>query len=91
MVYDIIINMYRNTNSTFGSHYAHPSYSLAKRGSSILNQKPCGLENLKNTCYISAVLQLLFLILPESLSRSKGKITGLFFKLRMTKNSKDYK
>lgn len=69
--------MYRNTtNSSYGSHYTQVrGYSVSNRGSSILSQKPTGLENLTNTCYISAVLQNLFLILPESMNKGKGKTT----------------
>lgn len=81
--------MYRTSNSTYGSH--NSQHSLGKQPVSIANQKPIGLENLKNTCYISAVLQILFLILPESLLKAKGKITGHFFKLKTTRDTKDYK
>ena len=57
----------------------------------MVSHKPVGLENLTNTCYISAILQMLFLILPEGLIKNRGKITELFFKLKDTKNTKDYK
>lgn len=85
--------MYRGTsNSSYGSHYsAVRGYSVNPRGSSIVNSKPVGLYNLGNTCYISAILQILFLILPESMSKNKGKITELFFKLKSTKDTRDYK
>lgn len=83
--------MYRTgtTNSTYGSH--HRGYSVAPKATSIVNHKPVGLYNLTNTCYISAILQILFLILPESMNKSKGKITELFFKLKSTKDTRDYK
>lgn len=85
--------MYRGTtNSLYGSHYsAHRGYSVNPRGSSIVNTKPVGLENLTNTCYISAILQILFMILPESMNKKKRKITELYFKLRSTKDTRDYK
>lgn len=69
--------MYRNTtNSAYGAHYSQVrGYSVNNRGSSILNQKPVGLENLTNTCYISAILQNLFLILPDNMNKGKGRIT----------------
>jgi ubiquitin C-terminal hydrolase len=66
--------MHRNTsNSTYGSH--HRGYSVNPKATTIINQKPLGLENLTNTCYISAIFQILFLILPESMNKKKGKIT----------------
>ena len=34
---------------------------------------------------------MLFLILPETLIKNRGKVTELFFKLKDTKNVKDYK
>ena len=83
--------MYRNTsNSTYGAHYPR-GYSVSHKASSLVNHKPVGLENLTNTCYISAILQMLFLILPETLIKNRGKVTELFFKLKDTKNVKDYK
>ena len=48
-----------------------------------------------NTCYISAVLQILFQIFNEKelLVRSKGnqEITYLFFELKKSRDAKDYK
>lgn len=84
--------MYRGTNSTYGSHYSNiRGYSVNPRASSIINQKPVGLYNLTNTCYISAILQVLFLILPEAMSKRNGKITELFFKLKASKDTRDFK
>lgn len=85
--------MYRNTsNSAYGAHHsALRGYSVNPRGSSILNQKPIGLENLTNTCYISAIFQILFIILPESINRRRGAITEMFFKLKETKDTRLYK
>jgi ubiquitin C-terminal hydrolase len=69
--------MYRTTsNSTYGSHHSSlRGYSVNPKATTIINQKPLGLENLTNTCYISAIFQIFFLILPESMNKKKGKIT----------------
>lgn len=65
--------MYRSSNATYGSHYR--GHSVNPKSSSLVSNKPKGLENLTNTCYISAVLQILFLILPETLVKHRGPIT----------------
>lgn len=67
--------MYRNTsNSAYGGHYTR-GYSVSHKVPSLVSQKPVGLANLTNTCYISAVLQMLFPILPETLVKNRGKVT----------------
>lgn len=64
---------------------------MSHKTSTLVGHKPVGLENLTNTCYISAILQMLFLILPDSLSKSRSAITRLFFQLKDTKSTRDYK
>ena len=81
--------MYSSSNSTYGSHYR--GHSVNYRTSSMINNKPVGLENLTNTCYISAILQILFMIIPESMNQKKGRITTLFFELKKSKSVTDYK
>ena len=83
--------MYRGTsNSTYGSHYQR-GYSQSHKSSSMVSNRPQGLENLTNTCYISSILQILFLLVPSSMNKNKGTITELFFKLKNTKDKTDYK
>lgn len=89
------------SNSTYGSYYNNsymPSSSPNKRTyalSSTYPPSPKGLENLTNTCYISAVLQVLFEIINESdfpiSSKSKQEITALFFSLKKSKNTDEYR
>lgn len=67
--------MYQSSNSSYGAHYRHRGHSVNPKYSSLVRSKPTGLENLTNTCYISAVLQILFLILPENLIKNRGPIT----------------
>lgn len=82
--------MYRSSNSAYGAHYRGHSVNT-RVSSSALNNKPVGLYNLTNTCYISAVLQILFLILPDSLNQKKGKVSTLFYQLKSTRDTRDYK
>ena len=90
------MSYYHTSSSTYGSHYssslAHKTPSYAQQRSSSISKpnknKPIGLVNLTNTCYISAVLQVLFLIIPQSLK--SGKITKAFFKLKNSHDKPDY-
>lgn len=72
--------MHSNPNSAIGNNY-YPDHSTNNRALSsyALNTKPIGLYNIKNSCYISAVLQILFVILPDSLNPNKGILTRLFY------------
>lgn len=73
----------RSTNSTYGAHYSQPrGYSVNQQAKSMVSQKPKGLENLTNTCYISAILQVLFMILPSSMNKGKDRITDMLFRLK---------
>lgn len=89
------------SNSSYGSSYNNRSMlnsSPQKRTytiSSTYPSSPSGLENLTNTCYISAVLQVLFEIINESdfpvTSKSKQEITALFFSLKKSKSTDEYR
>lgn len=84
---------FATTNSTYGSYF---NYGASNRSPS--KSKPSvntttssniiGLVNLTNTCYISACLQILFQLIPETLS--SGSISKLFFCLKKTHDRKDY-
>ena len=52
--------------------------------------KPVGLENLENTCYLSAVLQILFKIIPVEFKDRAGTIMGQFFELKEQTNKDNY-
>jgi ubiquitin C-terminal hydrolase len=77
------------SNSTYGSFYKP---TPGKRPKSVIlgSSQPLGLENLNNTCYISAILQILFLILPES-PNWKGRITQQLFRLKAKRDHKEYR
>lgn len=89
------------SNSSYGSSYNNRSLlnsSPQKRTYNISSSyppSPLGLENLTNTCYISAVLQVLFEIINESdfpiTSKSKQEITSLFLSLKKSKSTDEYR
>lgn len=89
-------NLYQNT--TNNSSVLNRPNSLIKGPNSNLNygvkshlsstNKPIGLENLTNTCYISACLQILFLVIPETMK--SGKVMQAFLQLKKTHDKRDY-
>lgn len=80
------MSYFNTSNSTYGSHSSRYSKSVIK--SQPTASKPQGLENLTNTCYISACLQILFRLVPENLNG--GIITTLFNRLKRSCSKKDY-
>lgn len=71
------------------SNRAYGSYTYSSQVSSkITSNRPKGLINLTNTCYISACLQILFRIIPETIRN--GKVTKLFLQLKSTNDKHDY-
>ncbi len=79
------------SNNVYGSYLKKPSlYSNLNvtnnypfNYSTCVSTYPKGLENLTNTCYISAVLQVLFLIIEEKdfpiYNKKRQEITYYFF------------
>ena len=55
-----------------------------------VTNKPKGLPNLTNTCYISAILQILFLIIPDTINNS-NIVTDIFFQLKHYRTVENYK
>lgn len=79
-------NMASNPRAKILRDNSNPAYA-----SSDNSKIPKGLYNLTNTCYMSSILQVLFVILPEQLSSSRGRMTELFFELKRTRSKSDYR
>jgi ubiquitin C-terminal hydrolase len=89
------------SNSTYGNSYTRSSLLSSPQKRTIrLNSpsrngsSPMGLSNLGNTCYISAVMQVLFEIISGTdlpISKKAQQLTAQFFTLKKSRDRDDYK
>lgn len=97
------MNNWSTSNSAYGNSYNNRSSLLSSpqkrtirlNSPSRSRSGPAGLSNLGNTCYISAVMQVLFQIIAESdfpiNKKANQQLTSQFFILKKSKDRDDYK
>jgi ubiquitin C-terminal hydrolase len=96
------MNNWSTSNSTYGNNYNRSLLSSSPQKRTIRlsspsrsRSGPTGLSNLGNTCYISAVMQVLFQIITEAdfpvAKKAQQQLTSQFFTLKKSRDRDDYK